>query len=201
MQIEWSEVDWGNAPEWVGAIATGAAFTVAAVAFRRDVSNRRAAQARLVHAVTVRELTGGTPDEFGGMVLWRPDSPRPEPGAAIVRLFQEVVWSSQVRILHVKMSNGSMELIGPVLLRVVTAGYGPMTWQHCMDVMEPEHEVKFAVVCPAPEGPPAPPVDFEIAFMDSAGAWWKRRGTLPVQGATRRESKELAGTVNEDLQC
>lgn len=62
-------IEWGSVAEWVGSIATGAAFLIAAFEYRRAGRERRQKQAMLVYAVTLDD----SPIPPDGVVKIGPD--------------------------------------------------------------------------------------------------------------------------------
>ncbi len=48
LTIGWSELRWGDVPTWVGSILTGAAFLIAAFAYRKSVRDSQRDQAKAV---------------------------------------------------------------------------------------------------------------------------------------------------------
>lgn len=51
MTSGWLGLDWGNVPAWAGSILTSCSITVAALAYRRNILDKEAEQAKDVYAV------------------------------------------------------------------------------------------------------------------------------------------------------
>lgn len=198
----WGVADFGNVPDWIAAVGTSAAFIVAAVAFLHEVRNRRAAQARLVFG----EIAGGGNVYPGDHVLAWPSSEGfawPQGLDAVDGTDKvgnaTIVSNSPLAVTKVSVTNGSAEIVGPVLVRVEGTGIGSRDMALVARIVGPASHATVEVEALWLNAPEAPLRNVVIAFRDSSATWWTRRDSEPVMRATKRESTEFAARAKATI--
>lgn len=181
----------GTWPDWVGALGTSAAFLVAAFAYAGDVRRRRWAQARLVYVrleyLTSHETSATVPILDRGV---RPRGTDVEGVELPTRGGRGKLIVDAAAAVTAAIHNGSDELIGPAIVRAVGRTLPGVPWDFEVSAgsVDPHSEVLADLLCSNPHHPGAPPnLELEVTFRDSAGRWWRRRGTEPVERARDRE--------------
>ncbi|WP_160073399.1 hypothetical protein [Pseudoclavibacter sp. 8L] len=183
----------GTLAEVFGAIGTVAAFGIAAAGYFWSVRRAREAQARRVYAhvddlVCHRErefvdtgqfIRGGESDTaYSEHLSWEPGEDRH--GNSIRH------YSTPIVACHVKLSNGSDEIMGPIRVDLVDPISGSLVRDGSSEVrrLEPLGSL-IRVMVIEDEWSGRPPLKARIVFRDSSGTWWHRYESEPIQRAPR----------------
>lgn len=168
----------GSWPDWFAAIGTTAAFAVAAVAYTRDVSARRWAQARLIYCKVLDSTGYPAAEPFPILNLEAAIG-----GGDIGRRFvtgsvpHQFISDTAFVLSSVAVHNGSDELIGPVWVQAFNPGNG-QSWDFAIPFgfVEPHSHRVAELYCSNPAYPAEPNVLARVVFRDSRGRWWRRSG-------------------------
>ncbi|MDF9874816.1 hypothetical protein [Cellulosimicrobium cellulans] len=174
----------GTWPDWIAALGTSLAFLVAALAYGRDVSWRRQAQARLVYAkishlefhdagAVVPMLAHGAGIGNGDARLAIAGGPGSQSNYVALEPFA---------VVTVEIHNGSEELIGPVHVQALNTGMGE-GWPFSVPagMVEPHSSTVVELTCTNRHYPGQPGVGVIIAFRDATSRWWYRQGIEPIE--------------------
>lgn len=176
----------GSWPDWIAAIATGAAFLIAAITYARSTRDHTEAQARLVYA-SFSHITHHAPGEQLEML---PNGARMGYGEGTVIVpgagpaGKAAIFSAAPIIrCSVVIHNRSTELIGPGKLQLRNSGTGKIFDSVAFNfgVVEPTTDdvLDFTIINEVP--PAQPSVSPVIIFRDSSGRWWKRDQYEPIE--------------------
>ncbi|GGE86525.1 hypothetical protein D9V28_03150 [Mycetocola zhadangensis] len=177
------QVDVGSLADWFAAVATGSAFIVAALAYRRDIQLRREAQARLVYSkpTTAKVIDAGEQvDPEGNIPMVITNGCHVVQGAdGRWRTFA----AEPLLRVRIVIHNGSAELVSRPKVYLVDEGYGVFLphGEAELNPIDPATDFAQDFVVPNPHHPGQPALSTMLTFRDAHGAWWRRNGDDPVQ--------------------
>lgn len=186
----------GSWPDWLAAIGTTAAFAVAAIAYARDVRDRRWAQARLVYT------------RLASMSLHAAGDVMPMPGADVVSGTGNADWvpvDDEIRgrgllvvdptlYLIVAVHNGSAELLTLLWVEAIDNDHGNQPWPIPVgtSMAAPGKDTLVALYLKSPGAPRlVPSFTLRVTFRDAAGRWWQRTGSEPIQRVRKKSRRHL----------
>lgn len=182
--------------EWRATLTSIGALVALVVAGRTYALNsreKREKQARLIYSqlLSLRPLPEGSESIFpneGGLfaainqVGWRSGGPL----------------ESDAILAIVDVHNRSDEVVGPLSVRLSFAGQEwPDSPGLTVDTLHPESSVRVHLLGRNAVGVGTPVLLPSIAFRDSAGKWWKRKGTSPIQ--LLKQEPRLAGVARQNI--
>ncbi|MGG5258636.1 hypothetical protein [Phycicoccus avicenniae] len=184
----------GSWPDWLAAVFTSFAFSIAALTYLRSARERRQAQARLVYA----KITAYRTFEPGQMVPLPEGlgTGVPQPGAVHNLVSPAggggvaLTWVAATRVVRVvvELHNASDELVLRWLPRLYDYGlrleYDITSTP--LGVVEPHSHSSVILVANNPHAQGEPGLNVNLTIEDSSGQTWERLQSRPIRRITRR---------------
>lgn len=180
--------DWNGVRDWLATIGGLIALFIATNTYRNNVRNKREKQARLVYT-RLKSVQKIDPDD---VFTLRP----PDVAAAAMNAKAKFVRDDTdgfANLAHAEgpvlkvtivIYNGSKEVIGPLRIRLI---YTDTNWPESpgvtVDTVAPESTSTVVLIGNNDLYPFTPVLIPNLLFRDSAGSWWTRGGTNPVEWA------------------
>lgn len=192
--IEWfvgllTPDQWDAWRGWLTTIGGLIALSIGVNTYRRNVTNKREEQARLVFCRVSRAHTRPANESFSFMLdgateasLHSDVSFQPTPyrdmdggpmGYSPIDTFQ----------VNIAVHNGSKELIGPARVQVVDRrnDRADEMVSVIIPVVEPESDHIVEFIVPNRDGSSYPKLGPTVLFRDASGEWWRRHMAEPIE--------------------
>ena len=190
----WRDLDWGSVPQWLTfaiALPVGG-FTVWGIitarrSYQKSVADTHVAQARLVYATlaSTRGVSSGRLFPEG----WMPSADNQQVGLDLIEFIDDPLRvkkkvetaSTDLVCFLLDVHNTSKEVIGAVEVTLIdnrTEEEIGVRW--AVGTVDPESMQQQLICVPLPDPNTFRGLYAQVTFRDSAGTWWRRIDSRPV---------------------